>query len=152
MKEKIYIIFYNNPQFLLFSFVFLKTFLSFQTLFPANAKCRQSVSRRKLVKEKCWKQKRWFGSAFFCVLYIWQLTKEKRDPKKSIYELAMFDWIVFFFYIFELLRCCCRWVRANEGLPYFFAVSLPFGFCHFTLLLPHRLFCGAIFFFFFWVK
>ena len=28
--------FYNNPQFLLFSFVFLKTFLSFQTLFLAT--------------------------------------------------------------------------------------------------------------------
>ena len=35
-KNKKYIIFYNNPQFLLLSFVFVKTFLSFQILFPAT--------------------------------------------------------------------------------------------------------------------
>ena len=34
--EKKIIIFYNNHQFLLFSFVFLKTFFSFQTLFLAT--------------------------------------------------------------------------------------------------------------------
>ena len=33
-KKKIILLY--NPQFLLFSFVFLKTFLSFQTLFPAT--------------------------------------------------------------------------------------------------------------------
>ena len=133
--ERKKIIFYNNPQFLFFSFAFLKTFLSFQTLFPTNAKCRQSVYHDAGLLRKGVENKRWFGSAFF-VSYI--------------YELAMFDWTVFFFfYFFELLKCCCRWVRASEGLPYFFAVSLPFGFCRFTLLLPHRLFCGAIFF---WLK
>ena len=35
-KNKKYIIFYNNPQFFFFFFVFLKTFLSFQTLLPAT--------------------------------------------------------------------------------------------------------------------
>ena len=101
-------------------------------------------------KERCWKQKIWFGSTFFCVLYIWAThkTKKRLNQTVSIYELAMFDWTVFF-NIFELLWCCRWWVRANEWLPYFFAVSLPSGFCRFTLLLPHRLFCGAIFFFFF---
>ena len=33
-KKKLF--FYNNPQFLLFSSIFLKTFLSFQTLFLAT--------------------------------------------------------------------------------------------------------------------
>ena len=42
--EKKYIILYNNPQFLLFSFVFLKTFLSFQTLIPAT---QQSKTKQK---------------------------------------------------------------------------------------------------------
>ena len=43
--EKKIIIFYNNHQFLLFSFVFLKTFFSFQTLFLATqqSKTKQTV-------------------------------------------------------------------------------------------------------------
>ena len=92
------------------------------------------LSRRRPAKERCWKQKIWFGSTFFCVLYIWAThkTKKRLNQTISIYELAMFDWTVFF-NIFELLWCCRWWVRANEWLPYFFAVSLPSGFCRFTL-------------------
>ena len=82
MKEKKNI-FYNNPQFLLFSFVFLKTFLSFQTLFPANAKCRQSVYEDTGLLRKGAENKSDGLVQPFFVSYIYMAThKREKGPQK----------------------------------------------------------------------
>ena len=83
--ERKKIIFYNNPQFLLFSFVFLKTFLSFQTLFPANAKCRQSVYEDTGLLRKGAENKSDGLVHPFFVSYIYGNSQKRKGTQKNLY-------------------------------------------------------------------